>query len=99
MSSGASVRGYKVTATGDITSAPCRVSTIMVVQLATPGTGDIVLRDGGASGTVLATIPVPGVQGMFPIPIEESYIRATSKLHCSAIPTNTNLVVFLDPPF
>ena len=98
MSGFASLKGLKIAATGDVTTSPCRVYSILLSGSAVAAAGDLVLRDGTASGTIIATIPVPAGTFCTPIPFDDSHIRASTKLHCSAIPANLQACVFVDPP-
>ena len=94
----ASLKGLKIAATGDVTTYPCRVYSILLSGSAVAAAGDLILRDGSASGKILATIPVPAGTFCTPIDFSGSHIRAETKLHCSAIPALLQVGVFVDPP-
>lgn len=94
----AAVKGLKISATGDVTTYPCRVRGVLLSGSAVAGAGDLVLRDGTVSGTIVATIPVPAGTFCTYIPLDGAFYRANSKLHCSAIPANLVAMVNVDPP-
>jgi len=97
MSGPFSVKGVPVVATGDVTTYPCRVHGIWVCSTDV-NTGDIILNDSSAVGAILATIAVPGMKGAWFVPLDNVALRAITKLHCSSLPVNVFLTVFLDPP-
>jgi N-acyl-D-aspartate/D-glutamate deacylase len=73
------VKAARVAATGTLVAHSTRVKGLYVV--ATAVAGSVVLRDGGAGGSVIATIDTPAVVGAFPVDIPGTGLRFGTDVH------------------
>ena len=82
----AEVGAYKnITATGDVTTGPCQLLGFYVNNTSS---GTLVLRDGGASGTVMSGTITPAI-GFHPFPA-----NVGSSLHATIAGTALDVTFF-----
>ena len=84
------VQAVRISATGSIWAGPGRVRGLSFVAAAAAGT--IVLRDGGAGGTVLLTIDTPGSATWQDHMDFDGGIKFNTNIHCTL--TNVSFVTF-----
>ena len=86
----AEVGGYKnITETGAVTTGPCQLLGFYVNNTSA---GTLVLRDGGASGTVLMTIPTLAGDSSFPVIIPGEGVLCYTDIHATI--SNATATVF-----
>ena len=69
------ISSTQLAASGAVTTNSARIKSIYVAHSATAGT--VILRDGGAAGTVVCTINTPAVVDQYQVEIPEPGIRCT----------------------
>ena len=79
--SGNAIKSAEVVATGTLVADACRLVGIYVEAGATGGT--LILRDGGAGGTILVEIPTPAAASMAYIPVPEPGIDFDTDIHAT----------------
>ena len=79
--SGNALKSAEVVATGTLVADACRVMGVYVEHGATGGA--LILRDGGAGGTILFEVPTPGAAGSEYIPFPEPGMDFDTDVHAT----------------
>ena len=75
------VKSTRLAVSGDIFGGPARVKGVYIVSSGTGGS--VVIRDGGGSGTVVATLDTPAVAGMVYMKLPEDGLRCATSAYAT----------------
>lgn len=87
------LRAANATADGTLVAGEARIKTIVIRSAATAGT--VVLRDGGAGGSIKCTIPTPAVVGLFPIQVPAPGLLFTTDVYVD-FTTADGIIIFYE---
>jgi hypothetical protein len=92
MSTLTTINSAYASATGVAYAGPAALCGLYIRSGATGG--QIVIRDGGASGTTLLTLDLAALAGVITMPITGNGIRFTSNIHVT-LPAGATITLFM----